>query len=151
MGILDTVDPSCVIGLVLCIVGMAMLLVWLSANPVTTTEPDVSGNDGNHEQMERNEPPALNTWSAIHTGQHIYAPAPDEPMTPAQAEQFISLLETAGHDDPPRALPRTHCPLCIIEICDSWGIPFEQKRTIGAPRYCHLHTFAILASARQGA
>lgn len=153
MGILDTVDPSCVIGIVLCIVFLALFLAWLAADrdSVTITEP--TPNAAPEKQHTANEPPALNTWSAIHTNMHVvYAPiSADERMTPTQAERFISLLEAADHDDPPRTLPRTHCPLCIIEICDAWGIPFEQKRTIGAPVYCHVHAFAILATAKLGA
>lgn len=153
MGILDTFDPSCVIGLTLAIVVLVLMLVWFSLDRdsvtiVPKTEPTTTPAEPQTQTQTANEPPALNAWSAIHTGQLIYAPiSADERMTPAQATEFISLLDAADHDDPPRKGPRTHCLLCIVETCDQWGIPFDEARTIGTPKLCKKHRRFNLANA----
>lgn len=155
MGILDTFDPSCVIGLTLCIVFLALVLVWLSTNPdLATASDEADGQEAEPDTLPQtqtpqttNEPPALNAWSAVYTGQQLVNIAATGHLEPEQAERFISLLEARSGDDPPRKQPRTHCVLCIIETCDQWGIPLDETRTIGRPKLCKKHRRFNLASA----
>lgn len=153
------VDPSCAIALVLAIVFIGAVLFWLRANPITTvtqTDPDTDGeaaqDSATSERATMYELPTLNGWSAIHTGQHLYAQvSPADRMTPAEAAEFVALLEAADRDDPPLRRPKTHCPLCIITICDEWGIPLDETRVVGASKLCRKHRHFDLARARQGA
>jgi len=67
-------------------------------------------------------------------------------LTPEQAEAYLTALE-----EEPEPLVRTHCPACIIAMCDEWGISLDRVRTAGTREYCREHKDSILARARQGA
>lgn len=140
-----TIDPTCVIAVVLAVIGLAMLALFLRGGrdddgQVTIERPPQEPDpcDGAARELaadtrttaQKYEIPTVNGWSAAITGQMVYGPAP-----------------TATKFKP----PKTHCALCIIETCDEWGIPLAEVRTIGRQKLCKRHRRFDLASAGRGA
>lgn len=109
---LNTMNWVCVGPLVLLIMAFCAFVAWLSSSgSMVSVEPDpcqgaadeLATSDGEPRTVAENivyEIPAVNPWSAVYTGQQIYAPdmpvasvAPEE-ESPTQLDRTVESLDS---------------------------------------------------------